>query len=89
MIAGLVAIAFAAMSLALLLALWRLWRGPSVPDRVMALDKLYINVVALLILLGIHFDSSVYFEAALVIALIGFIGTIAICKYLMRGDIIE
>ena len=89
MIAGLIAIAFAAMSLALLLALWRLWRGPSVPDRVMALDKLYINVVALLILLGIHFDSTIYFEAALVIALIGFIGTIAICKYLMRGDIIE
>jgi len=50
---------------------------------------LYINVVALLILLGIHFDSTIYFEAALVIALIGFIGTIAICKYLMRGDIIE
>jgi multicomponent K+:H+ antiporter subunit F len=69
--------------------LWRLWRGPSVPDRVMALDKLYINVAALLILLGIAFNSDLYFEVALLIALIGFIGTIALCKYLTRGDIIE
>jgi multicomponent K+:H+ antiporter subunit F len=89
MLAAAITIAIATISLALALALWRLWRGPSAPDRVMALDKLYINVAALLILLGIAFNSDLYFEVALLIALIGFIGTVAICKYLTRGDIIE
>jgi len=82
-------IAFAMLSLALLLCLWRLWRGPSLPDRIMALDSLYIIVVALLVLLGIDFNTDTYFEAALLIALIGFISTVALCKYILRGDIIE
>jgi multicomponent K+:H+ antiporter subunit F len=89
MLAAAITIAIATISLAMALVLWRLWRGPSVPDRVMALDKLYINVAALLILLGIAFNSDLYYEVALLIALIGFIGTIALCKYLTRGDIIE
>lgn len=84
-----ITIALAIISLAMVLGLWRLWRGPSLPDRVMALDKLYINAAALLILLGISFDSDLYFEVALLIAIIGFISTAAVCKYLMRGDIIE
>lgn len=82
-------IAYAILSLSVLLGMWRLWRGPTLPDRIMALDKLYINAVALLILLGIDFDTSAYFDAALLIALIGFISTAAICKYILRGDIIE
>ena len=82
-------IAFGMMSLALLLNLWRLLRGPDAPDRILALDTLYINTIALLVLLGIHFDSAVYFESALVLAMMGFIGTAAFCKYLLRGDIIE
>lgn len=82
-------IAFAMLSLSLLLCLWRLWRGPSLPDRIMALDALYIIVVALLVLLGIDFNTTAYFEAALLIALIGFISTVALCKYILRGDIIE
>jgi multicomponent K+:H+ antiporter subunit F len=82
-------IAFAMVSLAMLLNFWRLARGPDVPDRILALDTLYINTIALLVLLGIHFDSSVYFESALVLAMMGFIGTAAFCKYLLRGDIIE
>jgi multicomponent K+:H+ antiporter subunit F len=82
-------IAFTMMSVAALLNLWRLVVGPDAPDRVLALDTLFINTIALLVLLGIHFDSAVYFESALVLALMGFIGTAAFSKYLMRGDIIE
>jgi multicomponent K+:H+ antiporter subunit F len=82
-------LAFAMMSLAALLNLWRLILGPDAPDRILALDTLYINTIALLVLLGIHFGSSVYFESALVLALMGFVGTAAFCKYLLRGDIIE
>jgi multicomponent K+:H+ antiporter subunit F len=84
-----ITIAFAMLSLALLLCLWRLWRGPSLPDRILALDSLYIIVVALLVLLDIDFNTNAYFEAALLIALIGFISTVALCKYILRGDIIE
>ncbi len=82
-------IALAMMSLAILLNVWRLVRGPDQPDRILALDTLYINTIALLVLLGIHFDSTVYFETALVLAMMGFIGTASLCKYLLRGDIIE
>jgi multicomponent K+:H+ antiporter subunit F len=63
--------------------------GPDMPDRILALDTLYINSIALLILLGIHSNSALYFEAALLIAVMGFIGTLALSKYLMRGDIME
>jgi multicomponent K+:H+ antiporter subunit F len=77
------------LGLALLLTLWRLLRGPDLVDRIVALDTLYINTIALLVLLGIHWDSTAYFEAALLIALISFISTVALCKYLLRGDIIE
>lgn len=81
--------AFTMISLAMLLNLWRLVRGPDTPDRIVALDTLFINTIALLVLGGIHFDSSVYFESALVLAMMGFVGTAAFCKYLLRGDIIE
>ncbi len=75
--------------LALILNLWRVAVGPDVTDRILALDTLYINSIALLVLLGIYMASSAYFEAALLIAMMGFIGTTALCKYLLRGDIIE
>lgn len=78
-----------AIGLAMLLALWRLLRGPTAPDRILALDTLYVNAMALLVLLGIRFDTALYFEAALVIAMLGFIGTVALSKYLLRGDIVE
>lgn len=84
-----VTLAFALVSGALLLSLWRLLVGPDKPDRILALDTLYINTIALLVLLGIHLGSSLYFEAALLIAMMGFVGTVALCKYLLRGDIIE
>jgi multicomponent K+:H+ antiporter subunit F len=82
-------IAFVLVGLAVVLNLWRLLRGPSAPDRILALDTLYVNTIALLVLFGIHQASNIYFEAALLIALMGFVGTVALCKYLLRGDIIE
>jgi multicomponent K+:H+ antiporter subunit F len=77
------------VSLAMLLNLWRLARGPSMPDRILALDTLGINTVALVMLLGIALGNAVFFEAALVIAVMGFVGTVALCKFLLSGDIIE
>ena len=84
-----IAIAFFLVSVALVLSFMRLVIGPEVADRILALDTLYLNSIALLILLGIHLNSALYFEAALLIAVMGFIGTLALSKYLMRGDIME
>jgi multicomponent K+:H+ antiporter subunit F len=74
---------------AMFLALYRLVRGPALPDRIMALDTLYINVVALLVLLQIRLESSIFFEAALLIAMMGFAGTVALCKHAMEQNVIE
>lgn len=82
-------IAFIMVAIAILLSFIRLVIGPSVPDRILALDTLYINTIALLILLGINLKSALYFEAALLIAVMGFMGTLALSKYLLRGDIME
>jgi multicomponent K+:H+ antiporter subunit F len=82
-------IGFGLVSAALLLSFWRLLLGPSKPDRILALDTLYVNTVALLVLLGIQLGSGLYFEAALLIAMIGFVGTVALSKFLTRGDVIE
>ena len=77
------------LGLAMALTLYRLFRGPGLPDRILALDTLYVLATAVLIALGIQLDSSAYFEAALVIALLGFVGTVALSRYLARGDVIE
>ncbi len=74
---------------ALVLNLWRLLRGPSLPDRVLAIDTLYVNTVALLVVFGVMRGTTLFFEAAMLIALLGFVSTVALCKYLLRGDIIE
>ncbi|MFN3593225.1 MAG: K+/H+ antiporter subunit F [Thiobacillaceae bacterium] len=89
MLSWVIPIAFALVTAAVAMNFWRLIRGPSLPDRILALDTLYVNTIALLVLLGIHLASALYFEAALLIALMGFVGTVALCKYLLRGDIIE
>lgn len=78
-----------AFALAMLLCGWRLLRGPSPVDRVLAFDTLYVNLVALIILLGLRQGTALYFEAALVIALLGFIGTVALARFLCRGDVME
>ena len=82
-------IVYAMIALSLLLNLWRLIAGPSVPDRILALDTMFINTIALIILYGMSMDTGLYFEAALLIAMLGFVSTVAVCKYLLRGDIIE
>lgn len=77
------------VGVAVLLNLLRLFRGPDLPDRVLALDTLYINGLALIVLLGIALASDVFFEAALLIAVMGFVSTVAVGKYLLHGDIID
>ncbi|MCX7032962.1 MAG: K+/H+ antiporter subunit F [Arenimonas sp.] len=71
------------------LNLYRLLRGPGVVDRILALDTLYVNTIALLVLAGLREGSTIYFEAALVIAMLGFVGTVVLSKYVIRRDIIE
>jgi multicomponent K+:H+ antiporter subunit F len=74
---------------AMLLNLLRLARGPDIVDRVLALDTLQVNAAAVLVLYGIVTRSPIYYEAALVIALFGFFGTVAVGRYLTRGRVIE
>ncbi|MFN3819453.1 K+/H+ antiporter subunit F [Blastomonas sp.] len=80
---------FSCLVLALALNLWRLLKGPSAGDRIVALDTMVINSIALIVLIGIAEASDTYFEAALLLAMVGFIGTVAYCKFMLRGDIIE
>lgn len=77
------------VGVAMLFCLWRLIKGPDITDRILALDTLYINSIALIILLGLFHGSAMYFEGALLIAMLGFVSTAALAKYLIRGDIIE
>ena len=77
------------MSVALILTFIRLIKGPDLPDRILAMDTLYINAIALIMLFGLYLDSNLFFEAALLIAVMGFVSTVAIAKHLMRGNIIE
>ncbi len=81
--------ALACVVLAMLLCTLRLIIGPSAQDRVLALDTLWMCVMLLALLLGIRHGSQIYFEAALIIALLGFVSTIALAKFLMRGEVIE
>lgn len=77
------------VGLAMLMGLWRLARGPSVMDRILALDTLNVTAIAELMLFGIHQGSSIYFEAALIIAMLGFVSTVVLSKYVIRRDIVE
>lgn len=81
--------ALALYSLAMALAAIRLARGPAAQDRVLALDFLYINGMLVMLVLGIRFASSMYFVVALLIALFGFVGSAALAKFLLRGEIVE
>lgn len=82
-------IAMGAFAVAMALNLYRLLRGPGVVDRILALDTLYVNTIALLVLAGLRDGSTIYFEAALVIAMLGFVGTVVLSKYVIRREIIE
>ena len=81
--------AFFCFGSGLLVTLWRIVKGPDTSDRILALDTMVINVIALILLYGISIGRPVYFEAALLIALVGFISTVAYCRFVLRGDIIE
>lgn len=89
MIAYALGIGFAALGLALALNLWRLLKGPGPEDRILALDTMVINVIGIIVLAGVASGAGTSFEAALLLALVGFVGTVAYCKFLLRGDIIE
>jgi multicomponent K+:H+ antiporter subunit F len=79
----------AMVTLAALLNVYRVIKGPDAPDRVLALDTLYINAIALIILLGITLGTRMYLESALLIAVMGFVGTVAMAIYLKRGRVID
>jgi len=80
---------FVATSVALLLNLWRLGAGPTLVDRLLAADTMITNTIALIILYGIRQATSLYFEAALLFAMFGVISTVAYCRFVLRGDVIE
>jgi multicomponent K+:H+ antiporter subunit F len=83
------AIAFAAIGVAMAITFWRLVVGPSAVDRILALDTLYLESLAFVIVLGIALGSSAFFEAALLVALMGFVSTVALAKFLLRGDVVD
>ena len=89
MLSSVIILVFAMLGVSLLLNIWRIIKGPSIPDRILALDTMYINSIAVIVLYGLHNGTSLYFEAALLIAMLGFVSTVALCKYLLRGDLIE
>lgn len=89
MLSTAIVIATTLVCISLILNLWRLFIGPSRPDRILALDTMYINSIALILLFGISSGTTLYFEAALLIAMLGFVSTAAMCKYILRGDLIE
>lgn len=82
-------IALPILVLAFLLAFYRLVRGPDVLDRVLALDTMVIDAIAMIVLLGVLYRSALSFEAALLLAMVGFLTTVAFCKFLLRGNVIE
>jgi len=77
------------IGLAMVLALYRLLRGPRAQDRVLALDTLYVDAMLLMLAYGMKTGTGLYFEAALVIGMLGFVSTAALAKFLLRGEVIE
>ncbi len=89
MISFAILFALACFGLGLLLNLWRIFIGPTSADRILALDTMVINIIALLIVYGIYQGTAVYYEASMLIAMVGFVSTVAYCRFVLRGDIIE
>jgi len=81
--------ALVCFGIGLILNLWRLAIGPTVADRILALDTMVVNVIAIIVLNGIVTGQGINFEAAMLFALTGFVSTVAFCKYLLRGSVIE
>jgi multicomponent K+:H+ antiporter subunit G len=81
--------ALVCFGLALLMNLVLLWRGPDLPDRILAVDTIVINIIALIVLYGIRSGNGLNFEAAMLLAMTGFVSTVAFCRYMLRGDVID
>jgi multicomponent K+:H+ antiporter subunit F len=77
------------LALALACGAYRMLCGPRAQDRVLGFDSLYVSGMLLILTLGIRTGSTVYFEAALIISVLGFVGTVALAKFLLRGEVIE
>jgi multicomponent K+:H+ antiporter subunit F len=82
-------VTLATLTVSMGLCFLRLAAGPSLPDRILALDTLGVNAIAFLVVFGIRARTWAYFDAALLVAMMGFVGTVAMAKYLLRGDIIQ
>lgn len=82
-------IALIAICVSLLFNVYRLVAGPGVADRILALDTMVVNAIGLIVLAGIRFGTAIYFEAALLFAMVGFVSSVAFCKFLLRGNVIE
>ncbi|UWQ30815.1 MULTISPECIES: K+/H+ antiporter subunit F [unclassified Leisingera] len=81
--------AFACFALAMLMNLWKVVTAPDVADRILALDTMFINAIALMVLYGLALGSEIFFEAAMIIAMLGFVSTVAYARFILRGNIIE
>ncbi|WP_138936285.1 K+/H+ antiporter subunit F [Roseovarius arcticus] len=82
-------IAFGAVATAQIMAMIRLMIGPGTGDRILALDTMVVNAIGLIVLLGIAQGTTIYFEVTLIIAMLGFVSTVAYARFVLRGDIIE
>ena len=81
--------AFGCFALAMLMNLWKVMTGTEITDRILALDTMFINSIALVVLFGVFLSSEIFFEASLIMAMLGFISTVAYARFLLRGNIIE
>ena len=81
--------AMACLGLAMLFASVRMFRGPTAQDRVLAMDTLYVCAMMMTLVLGMRYGSQIYFNMALLIAVVGFVGSVAMAKFLLRGEVIE
>ena len=89
LLTGAITLTLCAYAVAMLIALWRVLRGPAAQDRVLALDMIYVIGMLIMLVLGIRHASDLYFEAALLIALFGFVGSAGMAKFLRRGGVLE
>lgn len=89
MLVWLVTAAQIMLGLAMACAAFRIILGPRAQDRVVGFDSLYVNAMLMLLAFGIRSGTALYFDAALIIALLGFVGTAALGKFLLRGEVIE
>ena len=80
---------FACFGLGMLMCVFRIAKGPTAADRIFALDTIVINAIALLILYGVPKGTAIYYEASMLVAMVGFVSTVAYCRFVLRGDIIE